>query len=147
MTLKGKIQENHSPVNSYQLSVTGLPTLFLTKVTGIEEELEVIELPDRTQASGGQTKPFEFVISQPMHHEIEVAAVEAWYADSKGPVAPGYKKPAILTHSRISGEDAERYSISGCFPNKRKLPDLESANEGDMAVIEWTIKADKIEPI
>lgn len=147
MTAKGTIKEDHIPLNKYTLKVAGLPDLTFTKVGGIEEELETVDLPDRTVASGGHTKAIEFDVELPMHHTVEVAAMEAWFRSARDPVAPDYKKPATLVQSSNTGNIVRSWSMLGAFPSKRATPDLEMENEGEMAVLAYTLRADSIDPI
>jgi hypothetical protein len=140
--MKGVLNPDHIPINKYQFLVLGMPTMLFTEISGIEEELQTTDLPDRTVASGGSTGPVEFTAKLPMHHTIEQAAMELWYSQSKDPVHEDYKKPATLIHQSISGKILRTYTIVGAFPYKRVLPDLEMANEGEMASVEWSFKAD-----
>jgi hypothetical protein len=144
MSIKGAIQPNHIPVNKYRFLVVGLPPLTPTKIDGIEEELEAVDLPDRTRASGGNTKPVEFSLMLPAHHAVEQAAMEAWFKSSQDPVLPGYKKAATLLITPINGGAPKPRTLVGVFPTKRKDPDLEMKNEGDMAEVQWTLSADDI---
>lgn len=145
--MKGDIQPDHMPVNNYELSIIGLPNLTPTEVSGLEEELNTTDLPDRTRASGGQKPPTEFTIMIPLHHEVEMAAMEVWYAEGQDPVSPTYKKVGTITHKSISGTNLRSYTLVGAFVMKRVLPDLEKENEGEMAAAEWTISVDDILPI
>lgn len=144
--MKGAIRPNHIAVNKYTFLVLGLPPLTPTKISGIEEELEAVDLPDRTKASGGNTKAVEFTIMLPMHHTIEMAAMEAWFRESQDPVLPTYKKAATLLMLPIGPGIPRTRSLIGVFPTKRKDPDLEMKNEGEMAEVEWTISADQVLP-
>jgi hypothetical protein len=132
--IKGTIQPEHIAVNKYELIVIGLPKLTPTSVGGVEEELNAIALPDRTKASGGNTNPTETTIAIPLHHKVEIAAMEKWCVDCQDPVDPKYKKAATLIMKRISQKDGLAFSWTGVFITKRKLPDLEMTNEGEMAV-------------
>ncbi len=147
--MKGDIAPDHIPLNKYQLLVLGtaVPAFTFTEISGIEEELQVTELPDRTVASGGQTNPVEFTARSPMHHISEQAALETWYNEGKDPVDPGYKKSATLIHQSGSGAIVNTYSIVGIFCSKRGLPDLSMENEGELATNEWTFRADEVYPI
>jgi hypothetical protein len=60
--MKGAIAPDHIPVNKYQLLVAGVIPLTITEVSGIEDELQTTELPDRTVASGGNRGPSEVEI-------------------------------------------------------------------------------------
>lgn len=145
--MKGVIQSDHIPVNKFQLLVAGLPPLVITELSGIEDELEAVDLPDRTSASGGNRKSTEFTMMLPMHHTVEQAAMELWYRESQDPVQPTYKKIGTLVHTSISGSTLRTFTLVGLYPKKRGLPDLEMVNEGEMAGVEWTMSADDIEPI
>ena len=147
MVLKGTILPDHIPVNNYELLVLGIVPLTFTEISGLEEELETTQLPDRTVASGGNTLPVEFTAMQPMHHLIEVGAMEVWFRESQDPVLPTYKKAATILVKSISGLQTRSYALTGVFPKKRKTPDLEMANEGEAAMIEWTFSADKVLPL
>lgn len=147
MTLKGRIQPDHIPVNKYELLVSGFVPLLFTQISGIEEEIDTVELPDRTRASGGNTQPFDFTAMQPMHHTAEVAVMEAWLEENKDPISATAKKTATLVHLSGTGTTIRSYTLTGVWPSKRKLPDLDFENEGEMALIEWTLNADSALPI
>lgn len=145
--MKGSINPGHIPVNKYRLQIVGLPKLTPVTVSGIEEELQTTDLPDRTKASGGNTGPSEVTIAIPAHHSIEIAAMEQWFADSQDPVAPNYKKNGSLRMQSVALIGADRtINLVGVFPTKRKMPDLEMANEGEMASYEWTLSVDQVLP-
>jgi len=75
--MKGVIHPDHIPRNKYQLLVDGMPDFTFLNVGNLEEELETVDLPDRTTASGGNTKPIEFTASIPTHHSEERIAMES----------------------------------------------------------------------
>jgi hypothetical protein len=147
MGIKAVLQEDHIPVNKYSLLIGGIVALTFTKISGIEEEVDVVELPDRTKASGGNTKSGEFTAESPMHHTAELAALEVWYVEGQDPIVLTYKKAATLVMTSGSGGKVKSYSVVGLWISKRKLPDLEFSNEGDMAVVEWTFQYDSVLPI
>lgn len=145
--MKGVIKPDHIPINKFQFLVLGLVDLMLTEIGGIEDELQVTELPDRTMASAGYRNSTEMTIKLPMHHTVEMAAMELWYRESQDPVSPGYKKTATLVHRSLSGDIERTYTLTGVFPKKRTLPDLELANEGEMAETEWELSVDDVIPV
>jgi len=145
--MKGEIRADHMPANKFQFRVAGLADLGAVTVSGIEDELEAVELPDRTMASGGQRKAGEFEIGIPMHHTAEIAAMELWFVESQDPVLPTYKKPCTLLHPSISGQSSRNFTLTGVFPKKRALPDLDKSDEGNMNVETWTMSYDNIIPI
>jgi hypothetical protein len=144
---KGVIKADHIAVNNYLFLIVGAPKLTITEISGIEEELEKTELPDRTVASGGNTKPLEFTIKTPMHHPVEMAFLELWFRMGQDPVLPGYKMPVVLQALSISGKAHRSYSLFGVFLTKRSLPSFDMHNEGEVALIEWGVSADSIMPL
>lgn len=142
--MKQVLQPDHYPRNNFQLKVTGLGDLTLIEMSGIEEELDTVELPDRTFASGGHTKPFEFTFSIPAHHATEVNACKRWFEDCQEPVAEDYKKDATLIITSISGSSTLSFVIEGMFLCKWKNSDNDAANEGELHTIEFTAKGDNL---
>lgn len=147
MPVKGEILPDHMPLNKFQLLVAGLPPLLFTEIAGLEEELETTDLPDRTKATGGNTLPVEWTAMHPVHHTVEEAVLEAWFTEGKDPVSPTYKKDATLLLFSNTGQVIKTYALSGTFISKRVIPDLDKANEGEMAANEWTFNSDKIDPL
>lgn len=145
--MKGAIKEDHIPTNNYQLLLLGLPPITVVTLSGIEDELQTVELPDRTQASGGNRTATEFTIGVPMHHLIEQAALELVFKEGQDPVTPTYKKTGTLIHKSITGTLLRTFTLVGAFVSKRALPDLEMNAEGEQAIVEWTIKVDDILPL
>lgn len=148
--MKGVIQEDHIPLNKFILSVSGIGVdLIFTAVSGIEEELDVAEMPDRTVATGGRTKPVEFTCMLPLHHEVEQKAMEEWYAQTHGDgrspnVDLAYKRTGTLRLPSISGAIQVTFVLDELFPSGRALPDFEMENEGEMAQVEWKFRASDI---
>lgn len=148
MVIKGTIQPDHIPLNKFQLLVLGIPVpLTVIKHSGLEVELNTVKLPDRTQASGGNTEPVEFTLTMPMHHKIEQVAMEKWFRDSRDPVAPDYKKTATLVMLSNSGLSVVARQLVGVFPSKRADPELDMENDGELATVVWTMKADDVQPL
>lgn len=145
MVMKGTVQPNHIPVNNYELIIIGLPKMLFTEISGLEQELETVDMPDRTVASGGNIKATEFTAKSFEHHLVETAAMELWRREAVDPVSPTYKKLATLVKRNIGGNVATTRTMIGIFISKRKDADLDLANEGEPAMIEWTFKVDKIE--
>lgn len=147
MAIKGTILPDHVQVNKFQLQVVGLPPLTPMAISGIEEELDTVELPDRTSQTGGRSKPVEFELTIPMHHQLEQAAMESWFDECKDPVSPLHKKVATLLAFSQSNITQKSWFLSGLFPSKRALPDFELENDGEMANVVWTMKADELLPL
>jgi hypothetical protein len=145
--MKGVLNSDHIPVNNYVLRIQGMPAFTFVTISGIEEELEAVDLPDRTAASGGHTKTIEFTATLPLHHRRELGAMHRWYQDSQDPVAPNYKKNGTLILMSISGLTVASFLLEGIFPCNKKTADLDMANEGEMHNIEWKFKGDRIRPL
>ncbi len=139
MSLKGTIQPDHIPVNKYSLVAVGVPPITFTSISGLETEVAAIDLPDRTKATGGQVSAGDFEAMVPMHHSIEIAAMDVWYREAQDPVSLTYKKAAVLEHRSGSGEILQAYALVGLWVHARKLPDLSHADDGAMAQVEYTL--------
>lgn len=144
--MKGLIQDNHISKNNFELQVVGLPTITFIEVSDIPEEIDVVTLPDRTQASGGTKQPGEFTAILPAHHDVQVAAMEAWYLEGQDPVAAGYKKSGVYIQKAISGDVVRTYAFSGLFVSARTIQTMNIENEGEMQAIEYTLRFDDILP-
>jgi hypothetical protein len=147
MGLKGQISANHFPKNKYNLTFLGLPPITPTKVSGISEELDVIDLPDQTRASGGGRKATTVTITVPMQHLIQQGFLELWYKQGQGDVSPVYKKTGTLTYISLDGTVFRQYTLNGCFVTKRELPDLDMGDEGNMTESTWDISVDELLPV
>lgn len=144
--MKGVIQADHIPLNKVELVILGLPKFTFTSLDGFDDELETVDLPDRTTATGGNRLPSEFTAKHPMHHRAHELLLEAWYQESQDPVSPGYKKVGHITFSSLSGQTNVTYPLTGVYIKKRKFPPYEMKNAGEMAENEWTFKIDDIIP-
>lgn len=147
MGFKRVLLDDHHQVNKFSLEVVGLPPLTPITISGLEEELDSVDLPDRTSATGGRTKPIEFDMALPAHHVTEQKAMEAWKVENQDPVTATAKKSGILQIESQSSVKSIAFGLDGLWPQKRALPDLDMDNDGDMAVITWTMKCDEMEPI
>lgn len=145
--MKGALKENHIPVNNYEFLVLGLPPLTPVAIGGIEDELETVELPDRTVASGGNRMSGEFDLTLAAHHSIENVAMETWFIESQGAVSPTYKKECVLIQKTLEGKPGRTYNLISVFPKKRTTSTLEMENAGEQAVIVWTMSFDDVLPI
>lgn len=148
MVMKGSVKPNHIPVNNFELIVIGLPPILFTEISGLEDETQTVDLPDRTKASGGNdTGAKEFTGSMFEHHTVERAAMELWFKQGRDPVDPLYKKAGTLIKRDISGAVASTTTLVGLWVTKKGTPDLDLANEGDPAMLEWTFSADSALPV
>jgi hypothetical protein len=146
--LQGLIEEGHIPTNKYELIFLGMPPITPTKVSGLEETLEVSEMPDRTIQSSGQTEAVEWTMDLPMHHRLQQAAMEVWYAQCKDPVQPGYKKAgSMISRAAMAGRLPVTWSLIGTFPKGRKTPDLDMGEKGETTYVTWTMTSDEVTPI
>jgi hypothetical protein len=144
ISIKGVLDGNRVQVNKFQLFIAGvsLPPVF-TRISGLEVELDAIDLPDRTTRSGGREKPLEFEVDQPMHHTVELLSMEAWWLMCANTV-PGYIRVGALVMYDEYGFARKTGTLTGMWISKRSHSDLDLDNDGDMAIITWTIKADDL---
>lgn len=146
MSFKGTVRPDHVPQNKFKLSFPGLPPILFLDVDGLEHELETVDLPDRTKASGGQIKAFDFTATVMHHHDIERKALEQWHKQSQEPVAANYKKTGTLTRFSLTGVPRS-YRLVGVFPKKDMPSNLAMKNEGDAVEDKWTFCCDEMKPL
>lgn|SRR5574343_147814 len=144
--MKGAIQPNHVSKNNFELQVIGLPPITFIEVGDIPEQVDKVDLPDRTRASGGTKQAGEFSVMVPSHHDVEVAAMEAWYKEAQDPVAPTYKKSGVLIKKGIDGSVIRTYTFTGLWVSERNMTSVALENEGEMDTIEYLLNFDDIIP-
>ncbi len=145
--MKGDIQSSHIAANNYELLFPTLPRLTPVSIGGLEEELDTVELPDRTKASGGDTRAVETDIAIPAHHHIEIAAMEAWFREGQDPVTPTYKKVgSLVIKSHVTGALPRTFALFGVFVTKRATPDLEKGGDGEEVDYTYTLSIDRVLP-
>ncbi len=144
--MKGAIKPDHIPTNKYEFLFIGVPPITAVTMSGIEDELQTTDLPDRTKASGGNRGPTEVTIGVPMHHFVEQAALEVWFKESQDPVSPAYKKAGSAIYKTLA-DRLRTYTLLGVFPTKRALPETDMSNEGEPAIVEWTFSVDDVLPV
>ena len=144
MGMKFVIQPDHIPVNNYRLVINGLQPITFVSIGALEKELDTVELPDRTTASTGRTKPGETEVKVPAHHTIEIAQMDSWFQEGQDPISPTYKKVGTLT--LISGTRLINKVITmiGSYMFKGGTPDLEMTDDGEMAVMTYSLKWDDL---
>jgi hypothetical protein len=143
---KGELSVGYIPNNKFILSIPelGVGDLKIIEVSGIEQELETVELPDKTVATSGRAGIIEFTIKIPAHEDGSIAAINRWFMGCRGNVASDYKKDGTLTLQNTFGTTVSSWTISGMFPTKRTLPELNSSGAGDLTMAEWAFKADDV---
>lgn len=144
--LKGKIQENHIPLNKFELIVAGMPQITLVTTGDIEESVPAIDMPDRTRRSGGQTGPVSFTGTIPMHHDVQVAALELWYKQCQDPVQDGYLKAGSLMWYRSNG-DPRPFELINLWISARTIPGGDMKNDGEPALLTFKFEADEVTPV
>lgn len=144
MGLKFAIEPDHIPVNNYRLIINGLQPITFTSIGALEKELDKVDLPDRTTASTGRTKPGETEVKVPAHHTIQVQQMERWFQEGKEPIDPAYKKTATLVIYSGTTLITKTLTMVGAYVSKGTTPDLEMNDDGEMAVMTYTISWDDI---
>lgn len=145
MSIKNVIQENRVQTNKYQALIQpGVGQVLFTAISGLEEELDAVELPDRTMRSGGRKKTIEFDVTQPMHHDVELIGMEAWYEECQDPVSPIHLKIMALIIFDSQGFPRRRVTLFNVWIKKRAHSDLELEGDGEMGTVTWTLQADEL---
>jgi len=144
MGLKGVLLEDHIPLSNYELAIAGIVPIIFTSVGAIELELDTVDLPDRTKASGGRTKPGEIEVKVPLHHVVEIAAMDTWLEEGQDPVLPTYKKVGTLSGLSLSGLITQTFTMIGLFNRKKMTPEFVMENDGELSENTYSLSWDDI---
>lgn len=146
MVMKGVIQEDHMPANKGTLKILGLPGIDFTTISGPTFATTEVELPDATVVSGGKRGPWEMTVTVPIHHLVQIVAMDLWVEDGKNG-KNGYKKSGSMIFPSVSGDKIKTYSLLGVWARDLTLPDQDMANDGDMNVNTYVLRGDDALPV
>ena len=144
MPIKGTIQTDVFPTSKYVLIIGGMMPLTILSIGALEEELETIELPDRTRVSNGNTKPLSFDVVTPAHHLEEQIQWEEWWSECKNPVSSLAYRIGTMAQLSASESVFRTSSMSGLFIMKKSASELDMANDSDFSKITWTLSANDV---
>ena len=128
--------------NEFAISFPATGPLTATRISAYTKEGDVVDLADRTRASGGRTKPFNIEIDIPTHLVEENLRMEAWHQAFLLKL-PGYKIAGIVTYPMnwFTGAGVSD-SLIGAMCISKGRPEVDANSDGDMMVTTWTISVD-----
>ena len=141
MALKGVIPKDIIAGNKFTINVDNTEILAVS-ISGIEETLEVAELPDGTAASAGRTGVSESTIVIPQHVTESKTFMDAWWLACKDPVQPGAYKNITVTGTSSTGAIVSTDTLLGVFIKGRKSADYSLEDGSTMTVLEYTVSVD-----
>jgi hypothetical protein len=147
MGVKQIIDKNVIPGNSYTVIVDGNVEILFTEFGSIEETMQIIELPDGTQASGGRTEGgIETTGMIPAHDTDAIAFMDAWWEACKEPVQPSAYKALTVIGTSVDGNVTRTDICTGVFLKGRTSPEYNLEDGGtNMTTIEYTFSIDDVE--
>jgi hypothetical protein len=140
--IKGEVLPGAAPRSKFRVFVGGLPPFYASKFTGLESELETVELADRTMQSAGNTKASTADVSGYVHHSVEAAAWDAWWVQSQAGGA-GYKRAATVEVMGADDIPVAIYALAGVFPMKWSLGDLDKTST-EATEITYSLSVDSV---
>lgn len=143
----GTIQPDIMPANKFELIVVGMPTITPTTVSEMTDATTESALPDGSVVSGGKTQPVEFTITIPRHHLVEIMAMDNWKKQGEDPIDPGYRKTGTLITFSGTGREFKSESLINLWCRDKGTPALDMANDGEMTVNSYVMRADRIIPV
>lgn len=141
MALKGVIPKDIIAANKFTLAIDNVEIVAVS-VSGIEENLQVAELPDGTKASGGRTEASETTIVIPQHVTQSRQVMDLWWQSCKDPVQPDAYKNITVTGTSSTGANTSVSTLIGVFITSRKSADYALEDGSTMTVIEYTCSVD-----
>ena len=147
MVAKGRVITDHIPVNNFEMIIGGGTRILFVTVSGLEQEVEKVTLPNRTTVSGGNTPSKEFTATMFEHHTVELNFMRQWMKDSLAAKIDVYKKNVTLIKKTVSGNVPAGITrqLNGVFVFNEKDADLDLSNEGDPAMVEFSFSFDAID--
>lgn len=141
MALKGVIPKDIIAGNKFTLAIDNVEIVAVS-VSGIEETLQVAELPDGTKASGGRTEASEMTIVIPQHLTASKLVMDAWWQAGIDPVVPAAYKNITVTGTSSSGAIVSTDTLIGVFVTNRKSADYALEDGTTMTTLEYTCSVD-----
>ena len=145
MGAKYVLSPNPILTTNYRLQVVGLPEIPFVTIGGLEAEIPKVELPDKTQVSSGRTNPGETEVAVPAHEAVAVAAMNAWHEQGQDPINPSYKKTGNMVIDSGNFMSTYTKTMIGIWVSKEGTPDVAMGEDGEMAVLTYTICYDGLE--
>jgi len=142
---KGTIGQDYVPTNACIFHVDGIPRAITCTTTGdLEQEIVSPDMPDNTSRSAGVTRPIEFDINVPMHHIYEIELLDLWHEQCLDLVSPLAYRTCVMTYTSHFGQMVLTVPLENTHISKRKLPGTDASNDGEMAVVTYTLKCDTV---
>lgn len=143
MALKGVIPKDIIAANKFTVAVDNVEILAVS-VSGPDESLQTVELPDGTAASGGRTDPSESTIVIPQHATEAKLFMDTWWNSCKDPVQPtAYKNVTVIGTSSTGAQSATDTWI-GAFIKGRKSAEYSLEDGTTMTVLEYSVSIDDV---
>lgn len=145
MAIKNVIQENRIQMNKFSFQAQpGVGAITLVSIGELAKELDKADLPDRTSRSGGRVKQATTELVQPAHHDLEVLAMDAWFAECQDPVTPTHLKIVTIVKFDQAGLPRRVLTLTNCWLSNKVESEMDLDNDGDQATITWTLEYDNI---
>ncbi len=139
ITLDNTIDKDIMTAAKYTITVDGIPR-FITERSGLQEPIDVVDLPDGSQVTGGRTPAQEFTIMVPQHHEADIRFFDAWHALSKANNTPRTVYRIMTATSRSnSGALSRTSTLLNVWVKGKTHPDLSIAGTDQMTSVEYTM--------
>ena len=139
--LEGIIPLDVISAADFEFRVNGLELIVLER-SGLEQEIDQIELPDGRIVSGQKVKAQEMTIMVAAHMTREVTFFDQWMEQARGPRVPrtAYRTVTIVGKSNTKTR-RNREILRQCWVCKRSNPDLNlDTGSTEMTKIEYTLK-------
>lgn len=143
--MKGEVLPDPAVINKFLFEVVGLPPFYARKAGPFTKELGKADAPDTTVHSSGRAMPGELTLETPMHHDIELVALDAWFLTCEYGV-PSYKRAAVVTIMAANNIPRRVFMLTGLWITKKEVPELDRTSD-DLAFVTWTCSYDDMQTI
>ena len=143
---KGTVEAGSALTNQYALELSGMPTIYFTRVGELDVQLVKAKMADLTWQTTGQVNPLETEVDQYLHHSSERVAMEAWFAACVAG-SPAHKKTGLLYFNGADGQPVASFMLDGVLNCGPKYPELKAMDDGEGVVITWKLAVDNVVPV
>ena len=144
MSIRGKIPPFPIIGAHFRLSFEGMEDILFTEVNGVEQEIEVVEAPDRTAHSSGIGKHVKLTVKIPGHARASKDAMHGWHEECLGPVSDNYKKTGTLQYYNNQLQPVEEYYVEGAWVCKFMEDQAQMEESSKIHQTEFEIEVDKL---
>jgi len=126
----------------FVLSFETKEDITFTSISGLEQEIDAAESPDRTAHSTGIAKNVTLTVKCASHDDASISAMYEWYDECWGNVSEGYKKTGTLAFEDNRGIARKVYYLEGAWLKKFADDEAQMEESSKIHETEFSVSVD-----